>query len=413
MNKIKCIFVLVIWLSVLSIALANDINSGNAAFDRGDFAEAVRYYERGLTDKKSANVYISLGHAQERLGQWNKAVEAYISAIKIQKTDPSNELLKLLGRAQYMAGFFENSLDTFQKIYIADRNSENELWLARCFIQTQQWARGQDILLRYLDKEPQSTEALELLAYLFAQSNRIDEAVGVHMELVKNHPVRIQYLLTLAKIQTAAKHYGQAIDTLEFAALINPNQTREAIRLLADLYAEREMYYQAAACYQRIILSSDSPLVEDYYRLGYTYFQIGEFPSAIQAFEKIRQIAPSNTKATLYLGHIAAKKDETETARQYYLDAIKLNKDSKEPYLALAELDLKNDKYDEAAKYFSKAITLGENSIAVYYNNVLVLMLSGQLDMAKAAIKEALKQYPANEQLNNLLEQLIKTTIAN
>lgn len=412
-NRMKCILVSVIWLSVLStVSAKNNVSSGNAAFDKGDFAGAISHYEKALADKESASVYISLGHAQELLGQWDKAVRAYISAIKIQKEEPSIELLEFLGRAQYMADYFENALDTFQKIHMTNPDSENELWLARCFIQTQQWTRGQDILLQYLRKKPEGTEALELLAYLFAQSDRIEEAVGINKELVQNHPIQMRYLLALAKVQTAAKHYDQAIDTLEFAIQINPEQTRETIRLLADLYVDREMYRQAASCYQKIILSSDSPTIEDYYRLGYTYFQIGELLSASQAFEKIRQIEPSNTKAPLYLGRIAAEKGELEAARQYYLDVIQLNESLREPYLALAELELKNGQYSNAAEHFSKAIILGEKSVAVYYNHVLALMLSERLDLAKTAIKEALRKHPTNKQLNSLLSQLITTTIA-
>ena len=80
--------------------------------------------------------------------------------------------------------------------------------------------------------------------------------------------------------------------------------------------------------------------------------------------------------------------------------------------MALAELELKNDKFSDAAEHFSKAIALGEESVVVYYNHVLSLMLSERLDVAKTAIKEALGKYPTDKQLNGLLEQLIKITIA-
>ena len=412
-NGIRCFLVLLFLFPVLSAASAKDnVQQGDAAFAESNFTEAVSYYESALVDDKSADVYISLGHAQSRLGHWENALQAYQSAIEEQKKEPSAALLRYLGQAQYMADRFDEALDSFQKAYTAAADSEDELWLARCFIQTHQWTRGQDMLLPYLRKKPQNTEALELLAYLFVQSDRVDEAISVHKELVKSHPAQMRYLFALAKAQTAAKYYDQAIETLEFAERLTPEQTVEANQLLADLYVNKQMYRQAAACYQKIILSSDSPSVEDYYRLGYSYFQIGEFLSASQAFEKIRQLAASNPRAPLYLGHIAAEKGETETARRYYLEAIKINKSFLEPYLALAELEMKNDIYNDAAEHFSQAITLGEQSVAVYYNRVLALMLSERLDLAKTAIKEALRKYPDNKQLNGLLDRLIKTTIA-
>jgi len=412
-NKTKFFLILLIWLSASSFALAKDnIRLGNTAFNKGNYTEAVRYYEDALADNKSVEVYISLGHTQGRLGHWDKAVEAFKSAVETQQKEPAAELFRFLGQAQYMAEHYDEALDTFQQAYLNAADSEDELWIARCFIQTHQWTRGQDMLLRYLRSKPQKNEALELLAYLFAQSGRIDEAIGIHKKLVQKNPGQMQYLFELTSAQTVAKYYDQAIDTLEFAERITPEYTKEANRLLADLYVNKKMYRQAAACYQKIILYSDLPSVEDYYRLAYTYFQIGELLSANQAFEKIRQIDPSNTKAPLYLGHIAVEKGKIEAARQYYLEAIKVNESSKEPYLALAELELRNDKFSDAAEQFSKAIALGEQSVAVYYNYVLALMLSERLDLAKTAIKEALRKYPTDERLNGLLDRLIKTTIA-
>jgi len=410
-NSINYFLVLSVCLSCLSAVSAKDnVRLGNDAFNKGNFTEAVGYYESALVDKQSADVYINLGHSLSRLDRWDKAARAYKSAVETQKETPSAELLRFLGQAQYMGGYFDEALDSFQKAYVTNHGFEDELRMGRCFIQLHQWTRGQDMLLQYLRGEPQNTEALELLAYSFAQSGKVDEAISIHKKLVQNHPLQTQYLLALAKAQTAAKYYDEAVDTLEFAARVSPEQTEETVRLLADLYVSRNMYRQAASCYQKIILSSDSPSVDDLYRLGYTYFQTGEFFSAGRAFEKIRQIEPSNTKAPLYLGHIAAEEGKIEEARKYYLEAIKVDESSKEPLLALAELELKNEKYDNAAEYFSKAIALGEQSVAVYYNNVLALMLSERLAPAKTAIKEALKKHPANEQLNSLLEQLIKKT---
>ena len=79
--------------------------------------------------------------------------------------------------------------------------------------------------------------------------------------------------------------------------------------------------------------------------------------------------------------------------------------------MSVAELELRNGQYSNAAEHFSKAITMGEKSVSVYYNRVLALMLSKELGSAKEAIKQALKEYPADQRLNSLLEQLIKITI--
>jgi len=410
-NCKKYLIIIACFCVASSVWAKNDISQGTAAADKDNFSQAVIHYRNALKEKRSFKAYLGLAHAQSRLGQWNKAVEAYRSAIEMTKEKSSLELLENLGRAEYMAEKFDNAVDTFQTIYANRPDYDSEIWLARCYIKTNQWTRGQDMLLKSLASKPQNSQTLELLAYLFAQSDRVDEAVSIHKKLVKSHPEQTKYLLTLAKTQTTAEDYDQAIDTLEFADRIETDSSKEAVRLLADLYINKKMYRQAAFCYQRIIVNSDSPSVEDYFRLGYAYYQTSEFLSASQAFEKIMQIDPSNSKAPAFLGHIAAKKGETETARQYYLEAIKANKSSKEPYLSLAELEFENENYNKAAIQFAKAISLDEQLVSAHYNYVLSLMLSNQFNHAKTAIKNALRKHPTNAKLNNLLSRLINETI--
>ena len=117
-NRIKYFLALLTWLLASSAVSAKDnVSLGNAAFNKGNFTEAVSYYENALAVKKSDDVYISLGHARRRLGHWDKAVQAFKSAVETQQKEPAVELLKFLGQAQYMAEHYDEALDTFQHAY--------------------------------------------------------------------------------------------------------------------------------------------------------------------------------------------------------------------------------------------------------------------------------------------------------
>ena len=405
-------YVILFLLLVASFAMAKDeVDLGNAALDKGDFQTAAGHYLKALKEKKTFKAYLGLANAQARLNQWSDAAKAYIAAVEMTEK-PSAELLTNLGTAEYMAGRFENALSVFQRVYAIRQDQQTRIWLARCFIKTSQWTRAQDILLKFLSAKPDDTGALELLAFLFTQTGRTEQAVSIHKQLVKAHPGKIKYLLALANAHTSAEQYDQAIDTLEFASRITVEPSAKATGLLADLYVSRNMYCQAASCYQKLIHGSDSESAEDYFRLGYAYYKTGEFHSAAQAFEKVMKIDPSNSKAPLYLGSIAAESGKTQTARRYYLEAIKENKSSIEPLLYLAELEFNNENYNDAADRYAKAISLGRRSVSVHYNHVLSLMKSGQYCRARTAIKDALSKYPENEKLNNLLTRLINDTVA-
>ena len=129
-NSINNFLGLLVFLSCLPAVSAQDnVRLGNDDFNKGNFTEAVGYYESALIDKKSSDIYINLGHSLSRLGRWDKAVQAYKSAIETQKESPSAELLRFLGQAEYMAGYFDEALGSFQNAYVTAPDSEDELWL--------------------------------------------------------------------------------------------------------------------------------------------------------------------------------------------------------------------------------------------------------------------------------------------
>ncbi len=411
----------IIWFFVILVVPAvvwaaagdADIRRGDEAFNKGDFVGAARYYESALFERKSADVYTRLGHARGRLGDWERAVRAYEAAVEYQEEEGLPQLLRFLGQAQSMAGEFAGALESFEKVYAISPEVDDMLWMGRCYVQTGQWSRGENALLRYLEGRPDSSEGLELLAYLFARSGRSDEAAIIYKKLIKNHPGRMRHLMQLANIQTEAQYYDQAIETLEFARQVGAEQSVEADRLLADLYTNKKMYREAAACYQRIVLASETGAVDDYYRMGYAYYNVGEYLSASEAFEKIRQLAPADARAVLQLGYIAGKKGDSQKARQYYSEAIEIDPSEAEAYIALGALEFEGENFSGAAKYFSKAISAGESGAQVYYNYALSVMLGEDTTAARDAVTKALKKHPTNKQLNDLLDSLIKKTVGN
>lgn len=406
-SKYKKYFILFLLLSSLRPAWSkDDFELGNAAFEKGDFDKAIEHYRDAIEHKESVALYTNLGHAYARLGQWKMAVVAYQSALKLQKDSPTPVVLRSFAQAQYMDNQFDSALLAFQKAYDLEPDKDDRLWITRCFIETNQWSRAENIILDYLKNYPEDVEALELLAYIFLQTDKPNEAIRIHKELVRRHPAQMHLLLALAKAQTSGRDYQGAIETLEFSLYVTDERNEEVLRLLADLYINEGMYRDAAACYSRLISLTDSASVEDYYRLGYAYFQNKEFLSAQETFEKIRQIGPSDMRANLHLGRIAEQRGQADKARQSYLAAIRSEPSSAEPCVALGNFEMGNRVFSQAAEQFAKAIELGDRRVEVYYNYVLALMQDGKYEKAKFALKEAFRNHPLNEQLNGLLYRL-------
>ncbi|MBL7152747.1 MAG: tetratricopeptide repeat protein [Phycisphaerae bacterium] len=411
LNSKSIVVLLVLLVAVASPArLGDDAQLGNAAFEKGDFQEAVERYEQALRAKPSFGVYVNLGHCHTQLKNWSQAENAYEAAIELESESATPELWRFLGQARYNSGRFEQAMKAFFEAASLKPNDRDSIWIVRCMIELEQWIQGQAVLLRHLQRKPKDIEALEMLAYVIGRQDNLPGVIDVYRQLLTAAPRRTEYRIALTNVLAAAGRAKEAIDTLEFARRVDKGLGERTNRLLADLYLAERMPQEAAACYARLVAILDDPSSEDYYRLGAAYFQTGEPASAENAFKRMRQAAPTDFKADLYLGHIAAERDSFDKAKLHYQAAIEKNPSSAETFVALADLQMKNRHYSDAAVHFAEAIALGDNRPQVHYNHILALMHQADSDLAKAAIKTALAEHPSDKQLTRLLDQYVEQT---
>lgn len=410
----KIIFkILIIAIFFAGIIQAKEtIEAGNEAFKRGDYSKAIEYYKLAIRNKPAFSEYVNLGHCYMQLEQWDNACSAYEKAIKLDADAVKAPLWHSLGRAFFENRKYEQAEDAFSKASLLEpANDENDIWIARCMIELEQWIQVQSILLGRLSREPDNTVTLELLAYVYNQQENHSGIISIYRELLKIEPQNISYRVTLAKMLMNQGQHKQAIDVLEFARRIDFNQDTEINHLLADLYLAENMSREAAQCYEAIIKKSDKPSADDYYRLGLAYFQIGDFISSQDTFKRMEQIYPEDFRAELYLGRIFAEMEQLNKAQAYYSSAIKKNPESLESLVALSELQIKNKLYSDAAMSLAKAIELGDKRPQVYCNYIFALMKENNTTKIKAAIKDALALYPSDEKIRLFLKQYIRDNV--
>jgi len=208
--------------------------------------------------------------------------------------------------------------------------------------------------------------------------------------------------------QKAADHYTQAIDTLEFAWRVEGSFSERINCLLADLYLAEKMPREAAACYARLIVTSENPTADDFYRLGIAYFQTNELTSAENTFAAMQKTDPADYRPDLYLGYIAARRGDLDNALLHYSAGKDKNPTLTEAIVATADLQMKTRLYRDAAVNFAKAIQLGDSSPPIHYSHVLALMHHGDTKQIQAALKEALAEHPSARNLIRLLDQCVE-----
>ena len=406
--------ILVCWICLVGSVLAKDnVELGNEAFGQGDYTKAVEYYRLAIGDKPTFAAYVNLGHCYMQLERWLDAASSYEGAIRIKPEEITAAIWRSLGRARFEGRQYEQAAEAFLAASsLEPDDSQDDIWIARCMVELEQWIQAQSVLLGQLRREPGNTVTLELLAYVYNQQNNWTGIIGVYRELLKISPGRTTYRIALAKALTVQGQRQEAMDTLEFARRVDLSSSEEIDRLLADLYLAEEMPQEAAGCYARLIRMLDKPSAEDYYRLGLAYFQTGDLTSAEETFVRMQQVNPTDFKADLYLGHVVAEAGRLDEAMEHYRAAVEKSPASVEGLVALADLQIKRERHAEAAANLAKAVALGDNRPQVHYNYILALMNGRDEASIRAALKAALAEHPSDEQLNRLLDRHIKQTVS-
>ncbi|MBN2375466.1 MAG: tetratricopeptide repeat protein [Sedimentisphaerales bacterium] len=424
------------WMSILPVIWLVG-SSGSAAgqdyaelvgksFEQADYSQAVEYYRQAIAEatsgKPGVELYFNLGHALSQLGKWDQAVGVYEKGLEVfeQSVSESGEAIteqqrknqarvwRMLAQAQFMMGDYETAVVSRAQGDRLDPCEGGILFAARCYLALEQWSRAHGEIVNLLRERPGDLEAKKLLAYVLMQENRPSEAAVIWRDLIRRDLDNGDYFLALAQAEVSAGRYGGAIDALEFAVRVIPGGSERLNRALADLYLHEKMFRQAAGCYQRLIVSKQTVRAEDWFWLGYAFYQAGELVSAQKAFDQARQLDDSNYRTVYYVGSVAKQLGDIEKAREAFLAAAKLSDpaEQSETWLALGELEMGEGNFPAAAEYFSRAIELGQRSLAVHYNYVLALTKAEKFFEAKVALKQAFVDYPLEERLNLLLERL-------
>ncbi|HEC03928.1 MAG TPA: tetratricopeptide repeat protein [Phycisphaerales bacterium] len=405
--------VMACWICFSGAVSAKDnVELGNEAFGLGDYNKAIEYYRLAVDDRPTFAAYVNLGHCYMQLERWDDAASAYESAIQTKQDAVTADIWRSIGRARFEQHRYKEATNAFLKASeLAPTDGKDDIWIARCMIELEQWIQAESVLLGQLRREPGDTVTLELLAYVFNQQGNWSGIIGVYRELLKIAPQRTAHRVALAKALMVQGRKQQAIDILEFARRVDVSSGEEIDRLLADLYLAEQMPQEAAGCYARLIAMLDSPSAEDFYRLGLAYFQTGDLTSAEDTFILMRQANPTDFKAELYLGHVVTEAGRLAEAQAHYAAAVEKNPTSAEALVALAGLQIKTNRHADAAENLAKAVALGDNRPQVHYNYILALMKGADGIRVGEALKAALAEHPSDEQLGRLLNRYVEQTV--
>ena len=258
--------------------------------------------------------------------------------------------------------------------------------------QNKDYTNAENLALSITQEHPNHKYAWKILAAVFEQTNRNQEALKANQNALKIDPNDPEIYLCLGnnfhqqdKLDDAEFNFKKAID-------LNPNYL-QALYNLGLILKKKQRFTDAVSFFERVIkLKPD--FVNGYYSLGLTLIDLGELNNALINLKKVIDLKPQYPQAFFNLGIVLRKLGNKIEALKNFQQSINLKPDYTRAYnligVTLAELG----RYDEALEYFQLAINLNSNYAEVYNNLGNILKELGRFQESYHYFQKAIDLKP-------------------
>jgi tetratricopeptide (TPR) repeat protein len=342
-----------------------------------DYAEAINLLEEALEREPAPDLLLETAQLYFSLNNVERAT--YLAEHLLEKHPDHAEAHRLLG-----------------DIYLSRAGEEPESapLLAQAI---QEYTAA-------LTFDPASRETSRLLAEIYYQTGRLEEAAGVLDRFAARLNLDTQQALLHGRTLTQLGRHEEARALLEQVVAERPTSL-EAIDSLAALYEYQEEFDAAIALY--------TPMLDDVGRRGYLQERIGtlqaragRYPEAIASLEEARRLQPDHSRTFVFLAQAYENTGDLRAALRIYGERIEREPGDLEARFHRARLLHQDGDVEQALAGFEEIVgSSGERGgaftdreatiIALAYSQIgLIMMNSRDLDAATEALGRALDLTP-------------------
>jgi tetratricopeptide (TPR) repeat protein len=356
--------------AIISYEQATALRPGNVAeqkalgdlyMQQGKKGQAVgaykRYLDKAPADARTARLVADYAFEQKN---YKEAVTYYDRAASEGAGNP--EFLYRYGTSAYQSGDLHKTEELLKKLVaVSPKNSDAFKTLYEIAKKNNDLAAQSDYLKKYAALEPSDDKMLVQLGDLCYSLKDLPCAMNAYRDALKANP--------------SAKGFYE-----RYVAMVSTQGTP------GDLVSAMNG-----------AIAAGEANVNMYTQLGDIYRRGGNYPKAIQMYEKASQLDPKNGILLSYLAECQAKNGNAEMAAMSYEQAIAMNPMASREYKALGDLYMQLKKTDAAIRAYKKylektpdnavARLIGEQALAQknYPDAVKYLGMVGGADSHAAA----------------------------
>lgn len=299
------------------------------------------------------------------------------------------------------------------------------------------YSSAQNLLHRYLSRDPQNIMVKRLLAHVELESGNPAEAEKLGLAVLGEASDDVMTMNILADALSNLGDPGAAVDYLKQVVVAQPDSASARTRLGTMLATEgkvkegfRELE-QALALDPQLHRAADMIIrqhlragdlnkaltaarehrdvqpnaVPAHMLLGIVHLARKERDAASKAFQQALEIEPTNVPANSGLALIAIQEKKLEKAEAYYRDSLKHHPDDLQTLMNLAKLEIMQG--DEASVQSVLEDTIKRHPTDLEPRLLLsrLYLLAGQADKAINTVRDVRSQHPESKNLLGLLAE--------
>ena len=290
--------------------------------------------DNAITYNEKSNTLYYLAVCNKLVGDQNLA-ELYFNSFlqNYPENLHNNEAMFALGQIQFKNKSYKIALETFQKIkpYKLDNNLLDEYYfkIGYCYLKNNMTEDAKYAFSQAKNANSSSTygnAAIYYYACIAYDEKKYDDALVEFEKLTDDNEFEQPALQYIIRIYSIQGKYDKIVDLYkDYSESTNKKDNNENIRLFANAFYKTDNPQKAIELYEDIT-NSLSP--EDYYQLGYSYFNLEKYTKALPCFENASKSQDSLGQNALYhVGLCDLKTGNKDFAASAFKDAYKLNID--------------------------------------------------------------------------------------
>jgi tetratricopeptide (TPR) repeat protein len=331
---------------------------------KADLLLATRKYHQALEtlekaelfDSRDINLFILKTDAYLALDQQEKAVELLENALQHFEGEEKVELLFQLADVY-------DDYEEFDKVF--------------------------DCLKVILEEEPTNEEALYKICFWTDFTGRNEESIRLHLKIIDEYPFSELAWFNLATAYQGLKLYEKAIDAYQYAIAID-EKFDYAYRNIGDAYIRIRKYKEAIDALEKVLeLSKPEEVI--YEAIGHCYDRMKNYAQARFHYRKASHLNPEDSKLYYKVACTYFNEGQWSSAVKQLESALKIHRSQHEYNLLMGECKLQLNDIKEAIQYLSTAVRVRPKNISSWESLIRCLYIAGLYPEARHQTLAAIK----------------------